>query len=72
MTVGKASDTPRWLVRMEIDGPRGSEGQPIGGQVPVPGPLVLRWTDADEAEGMAADEARLVTGDPETGMLMVA
>ncbi len=72
VTVGNASDTPRWVVRMEIDGPRGSEGQPIGGQVPVPGPLVLRWTDADEVEGLAADEARLVTGAPKTRMLMVA
>ena len=55
VTVGKASDTPRYVIRMEIEGPRGAEGPPISGQGPVPGRLVLRWTDADEMEGLAED-----------------
>ncbi len=58
VTVGRASDTPRYVIRMELGGPAVVDGQSIhgvNGQRSAPGPLVLRWTDADELEGLAAD-----------------
>ncbi len=54
-----ASDTPRYGIRMELEGPSMAEGLPVSGmdgRGPMPEPLVLRWTDADEVEGVTADE----------------
>ena len=58
VTVGKASDTPRYVIRMEIDASAHSgEGaiRPTEHSASVTGPLVLRWTDADEMDELAAD-----------------
>ena len=57
VVVGKASDTPRYVIRMEIEGPPmadGSSATGMAGQGPASGPLVLRWTDADDLEGLVA------------------
>ncbi len=56
MWLSKASDTPRWVIRMELEGPAVGDGHQAGGMAGQgPGPLVLRWTDQDVEETLAAD-----------------